>query len=83
MTENLSVREAETFAKTKTPKTSAAAGTRLPNSLPDASVLEAQNQLAEYLNTTVSVQKTSKRGKIIIEFATIEDLKRIYDLIGP
>ena len=83
LTENLSVRESETFAKAKTPKTSAAAGTRLPNSLPEASVLEAQNQLAEYLNTTVSVQKNSKRGKIIIEFATIDDLKRIYDLIGP
>jgi len=31
----------------------------------------------------VSVQKTAKRGKIVIEFATMEDLQRIYDLIHP
>ena len=49
--------------------------------MPQASVLEAQNQLSDYLNTTVSVQLTAKRGKIVIDFATVEDLQRIYDLI--
>ena len=49
--------------------------------MPQASVLEAQKQLSDYLNTTVSVQLTAKRGKIVIDFATIDDLQRIYDLI--
>ena len=54
---------------------------RPTSSTPQASVLEAQNQLSDYLNTTVSVQLTAKRGKIVIDFATVEDLQRIYDLI--
>jgi len=51
--------------------------------MPQASVLEAQNHLADYLNTTVSVQLNTKRGKIVIDFATVDDLQRIYDLISP
>ena len=81
--DDLSVREAETLAKTKVQGVSAKGRAKSANSLPEASVLEAQNQLSDYLNTTVSVQKNAKRGKIVIEFATMEDLKRIYDLIGP
>jgi ParB family chromosome partitioning protein len=81
--EDLSVREAETLAKAKVQRVSAKGRAKSANSLPEASVLEAQNQLSDYLNTTVSVQKNAKRGKIVIEFATMEDLKRIYDLIGP
>ena len=76
----VSVREAEIFAKKE-----GASGTdsraRPTSSMPQASVLEAQNQLSDYLNTTVSVQLTAKRGKIVIDFATVEDLQRIYDLI--
>ena len=81
--EDLSVREAETLAKAKVQRPSAKERVKQANSLPEASILEAQNRLSDYLNTTVSVQKNAKRGKIVIEFATMEDLKRIYDLIGP
>jgi len=83
LNEGLSVREAETLAKTMTSSSRVISRPKPSNSLPEASVLEAQNQLSDYLNTTVSVQKNAKRGKIVIEFATMEDLKRIYDLIGP
>ena len=82
MGENISVREAEAIAKEKV-----ASG--LPvrpkprNTMPQASVLEAQNQLGDYLNTTVSVQLNAHRGKITIDFATVDDLQRIYDLICP
>ena len=77
---NFSVREAEIFAKKEV--ASGEGSRRKPSSsMPQASVLGAQNQLSDYLNTTVSVQLTAKRGKIVIDFATMEDLQRIYDLI--
>ena len=77
---NVSVREAEIFAK-KEVASGTGSRAKPSSSMPQASVLEAQNQLSDYLNTTVSVQMTAKRGKIVIDFATVEDLQRIYDLI--
>ena len=77
---NVSVREAEIFAKKEVASGEGSRG-KPSRSMPQASVLEAQNQLSDYLNTTVSVQLTAKRGKIVIDFATMEDLQRIYDLI--
>ena len=79
---NVSVREAEVIAKEDTVSGSVSTGQAKPrSSMPQASVLEAQKQLSDYLNTTVSVHLTAKRGKIVIDFATIDDLQRIYDLI--
>ena len=37
--------------------------------------------LAEYLNTRVSITMRSSKGRLAIEFATLEDLERIYRLI--
>ncbi len=44
----------------------------------DAGVLELEYLLGEYLNTRVKVNVTGKRGKLVIEFSSIEDLERIY-----
>lgn len=44
-------------------------------------LLELEELLAEYLNTRVSVTMRAARGKVAIEFATLEDLERIYRLI--
>jgi len=41
-------------------------------------LLELEELLAEYLSTRVSVSMGSKRGKVVIEFADLEDLERIY-----
>ena len=41
-------------------------------------LLELEHLLAEYLDTRVSVQMTSKKGRVTIEFADLEDLERIY-----
>ena len=43
-----------------------------------ASVME---RLADRLDTRVKVEGTEKRGRIVIEYATMEDLRRITDLI--
>jgi ParB family chromosome partitioning protein len=41
-------------------------------------VLELEELLAQHLNTRVSVEMGAKRGRIVVEFATLEDLERIY-----
>lgn len=47
-------------------------------------VLEVEAQLADHLSTGVSVSLGGKRGKLVIEFADLEDLGRIYrQIIEP
>ena len=46
-------------------------------------LLELEQLLADRLDTRVGVQMGSKRGKVTIEFADLEDLERIYRLIVP
>lgn len=41
-------------------------------------VLELEELLALHLNTRVKVEMGGRRGKIVVEFATLEDLERIY-----
>jgi ParB family transcriptional regulator, chromosome partitioning protein len=41
-------------------------------------LLELEELLSEHLDTRVSVSMGGKRGKMVIEFATLEDLERIY-----
>ena len=73
------------------------AGTGDPGSVPDRRVapptsprptrlrppglLELEELLAAHLDTRVGVQMGSKRGKVTVEFADLEDLERIYRLI--
>jgi ParB family chromosome partitioning protein len=49
--------------------------------LPPPGILELEELLSSYLNTRVKVDLTSKRGKVVVEFATLEDLERIYTLM--
>jgi len=49
--------------------------------LPPPGILELEELLSSHLNTRVKVDLTSKRGKVIVEFATLEDLERIYKLM--
>ena len=44
-------------------------------------LLELEELLSDYLDTRVSVTMGASRGKLLIEFATLEDLERIYRLI--
>lgn len=41
-------------------------------------LLELEELLAEYLSTRVSVTMGTSKGKVVIEFADLEDLERIY-----
>ena len=48
------------------------------NSLRAPGLLELEELLSERLDTRVKVTMGAKRGRIAIEFATLEDLERIY-----
>jgi len=49
-----------------------------PKKLPEPGVLELEDLLSTYLNTRVRVDIQNRRGRLVVEFATLEDLERIY-----
>jgi len=49
-----------------------------PGRLRPPGILELEELLAEHLSTKVRVDMGANRGKVVIEFATLEDLERIY-----
>lgn len=52
-----------------------------PRRLPAPGVLELEELLAAHLNTRVKVDMGGSRGRVVIDFATLEDLERIYKLM--
>lgn len=54
---------------------------RTISSLPAPGVLELEELLSSHLNTRVKVEMRAKRGRVVVDFATLEDLERIYRLI--
>jgi ParB family transcriptional regulator, chromosome partitioning protein len=61
----------------KTPTPAGGSAQRSPALRPPG-VMELEELLADHLNTRVSVDMSGKRGRVVIEFATLEDLERIY-----
>jgi ParB family chromosome partitioning protein len=60
------------------------AGTGAPairRRLPAPGVLELEDLLSNHLNTRVKVEMGAKRGRVVVDFATLEDLERIYKLM--
>jgi ParB family chromosome partitioning protein len=55
--------------------------TRSKNRLPAPGVLELEELLSSHLNTRVKVEVGAKKGRVIVDFATLEDLERIYRLM--
>jgi ParB family chromosome partitioning protein len=49
--------------------------------LPAPGVLELEELLSTHLNTRVKVEMSAKRGRVVVDFATLEDLERIYKLM--
>jgi ParB family chromosome partitioning protein len=67
-------------ASTGTTSGSTSGGARRPSTrnLPEPGVLELEELLSTYLNTRVKVDIQNRRGRLVVEFATLEDLERIY-----
>ena len=78
--EGLSVRQVEELVKTY-----ATAGRPRPARLSrpvDPSVLEVQEVMSDRLGTTVRVTLGKRKGRVVIEFGTRDDLDRIASVIG-
>lgn len=80
--ESWSVRQVEAAVRRATRPT-APAEPVAPGSTRPAGVLEVERQLGDRLGTRVQVQLGKGRGRIQIDFADLDDLTRIYDLLGP
>jgi ParB family transcriptional regulator, chromosome partitioning protein len=52
--------------------------------VPDASVAELERLLEDYLDTRVHVDLKGRNGRVIIDFADLDDLERIYtEIVAP
>ncbi len=86
----LSVRATEEAVRAflePTPLPTAGTVTKTPETprlrpVPDASVAELEELLESYLNTRVHVDLKGRNGRIIIDFADLDDLERLYSAIA-
>ena len=88
VTEQLSVREVEDAVRARSGDEPAPAGagtgsggdraTSAGRRLRPPGLLELEELLSDRLDTRVKVSMGAKRGKVSIDFATLEDLERIY-----
>jgi ParB family chromosome partitioning protein len=46
-----------------------------------AGLVELEELLSDHLDTRVRVSMANSRGKVVVEFANLEDLERIYRLM--
>jgi ParB family chromosome partitioning protein len=78
--EQLSVRAVEEAVRDRNELggSSSAAPAPRPGRLRPPGVLELEGLLSDHLSTRVKVDIGSKHGKVLIEFADLEDLERIY-----
>jgi ParB family chromosome partitioning protein len=53
----------------------------LPSRLRPPGLLDLEELLGDYLNTRVSVDMGAKHGRVVIDFANLDDLERIYRVI--
>ena len=78
--EQLSVRAVEEAIRTRNelgPEPARRSAGAIPTLRP-AGVLELEELIAGHLDTRVTVDLSSTRGRVVIEFADLEDLERIY-----
>ncbi len=83
VSEALSVREVEEAVRRRNElagQLPAATTARPPSGkqLRPPGLLELEDLLSGYLDTTVRVEMGAKKGRLVIDFATLEDLERIY-----
>jgi ParB family chromosome partitioning protein len=79
--EGLSVRATEEIVSMGTVGGSSASGARKPPALKAPGLKELSDRLGDKLDTRVSITMGKAKGKVIIEFSTLEDLRRIVDEI--
>jgi ParB family transcriptional regulator, chromosome partitioning protein len=84
--EGLTVRDTEEAVRKRSDLDASAgkaARAARPPTLRAPGLLELENLLADQLDTRVRIDMGPKRGKVVIEFADLEDLERIYRAMSP
>jgi len=87
VSEKLTVREVEDrvreYGGTPDPEAGGTAptGTKPPTLVRPAPLLELEEMLSDHLDTRVSVSMGQRKGRIVIDFSTLEDLERVYRVI--
>ena len=84
--EGLTVRETEEAVRQRNGparKPPAADGGAAGGRLRAPGLLELEELLADQLDTRVKIDIGPKRGRVVIEFADLEDLERIYRVMSP
>ncbi|MEV0400625.1 ParB/RepB/Spo0J family partition protein [Actinoallomurus sp. NPDC050550] len=82
--EGLSVRAVEELiALGEGGETKKAARRKAPSKPENPRIRELASELSELYETKVSVDIGQRKGKIVVEFATLEDLERIVDAMTP
>jgi ParB family transcriptional regulator, chromosome partitioning protein len=76
--EDLSVRAVEEAVRQRTETASTDISNPRLGRLRPPGVVELENLLSQHLDTRVKVDMGSRKGRVVIEFATLEDLERIY-----
>ncbi len=78
LAEDLSVRAVEEAVRQRTEPTASNGSHPRLGRLRPPGVVELENLLSQHLDTRVKVDIGSRKGRVLIEFATLEDLERIY-----
>jgi ParB family chromosome partitioning protein len=84
VSEQLSVRAVEDAVRTRNelgPSPKPAASPPPATKLRPPGVLELEELLSAHLDTRVTVNLGSRKGRVVIEFGTLEDLERIYRIM--
>ncbi len=76
--DGMSVRAVEDAVRERSERSRAAAPPGRPARLRPPGVLELENLLSQHLDTRVKVDMGGRKGRVVVEFATLEDLERIY-----
>jgi ParB family chromosome partitioning protein len=84
VSEDLTVRQVEELVRAASQRSGGAPGDRggQVGSMKPAALLEIEELLAERLETTVKVTLSRNRGRLMVEFADLDDLDRIYRLLA-
>jgi ParB family transcriptional regulator, chromosome partitioning protein len=83
--QDLSVRQTEEAVRrfVEAPTAARPAAKPVADGQPDANLSEVEEILSEQLATRVSIQMGAKRGKVVIEFGSADDLERIVsEIVG-
>jgi ParB family chromosome partitioning protein len=79
VSEGLSVRAVEEAVRARNEGgRSAGTGSSPPRRLRPPGLLELEELLSRHLDTRVKVDMGAKKGRVVVEFASLEDLERIY-----